>query len=65
MLDSNPNKIISETAKTNSKLAESCSDDKTSRAFWYWLGYWNGQDSITNPDKIRSPNHSNVIGDKT
>lgn len=55
MLDSNPDKIISEMAKTNSELARTIKDDKVGKEFWYWLGYWNGQDSILNPDvKIKA-----------
>ncbi len=41
----------SETSKTNSKLSKTCDEDKESKnEFFYWLGYFNGQDSILNED---------------
>jgi hypothetical protein len=42
---------ISKTAKRNAKLAkqrDSVTDsDKDIKQFWYWLGYYNGQESIS------------------
>lgn len=42
---------ISETAKTNSKLAKKQDNEENKmHEFFYWLGYYNGQDSVTNDD---------------
>ena len=41
----------SEMSKTNSKLAKKCDDDQEwKNEFFYWLGYWNGQDSVLNEE---------------
>ena len=45
MLQNYEKPIISNTAKTNSELAKNCKDNKNE--FFYWLGYWNGQQSIS------------------
>lgn len=48
MVDHKP--FISGQAKINGELAKSRDEDgkqgKDTKAFWYWLGYFNGQNSI-------------------
>ena len=43
--------IVSDMAKNNSKLAKNCKDSDKNE-FFYWLGYWNGQASIS--EKVKS-----------
>ena len=45
---------VSEMAKTNGELAKSrdgVAGGKDTKAFWYWLGYWDGQSSILNKEQ--------------
>lgn len=55
MIDRMPNKIISEMAKTNSKLAKTIDNEVIGKhEFFYWLGYFDGQNSLDK--KTTSPN---------
>ena len=47
MIESFIDKIISNTAKTNSKLAKDIDKEVTGKhEFFYWLGYFDGQNSL-------------------
>lgn len=48
--------FVTDMAKSHGKMAKELDNkqkefeatkDKTSKEFWYWLGYFDGQDSIT------------------
>lgn len=55
MMLQNDSPYISEIGKSQGELAASRDKDvdsgKDTKAFWYWLGYYTGQDSILNKDQ--------------
>ena len=61
-----PEPFITEMAKTNGIVAKDADTRKESKnEFFYWLGYYNGQDSIMGLDpKFRMRYISQTKGDK-